>query len=389
LTRLVGPLGRVAIPALALVTSFAVGAVLLVLTDFDHLSKLGTDPAGAIGGAIDLVIRGYGAMLTGSIGDVGRMITALQTGAERDLARAIRPSTEALLATTPVIFVALGVGIALHARMFNFGAGGQFAMGAFGTLVAADLLGRVLPPPAVLIGAIMIGALFGAAYGFVPGLLRARTGAHELITTLMLNSLVGFFQYLVIAGLSLLIAPPSGPPTAPPSIPRIFDIETIRLDWGIVVAVAMAPVTWFLLFRTGLGFELRATGHSPTTARAAGMRPDRAMVLAMSLSGGIIGLGGAFSALGPGAGQFGPDAGIVALALALIAGLRPAGIVAVCLLYGALNNGAKGMVIETGTPLDLLVVLIALALMFVAAPGVIRSIWRLKPPEPGRLAVDA
>ena len=378
LSGLVAPL---IVPALALVTAFVVGAFLLVLTDFDHLSKLGTDPLGAIGGAIGLVIRGYGAMLTGSIGDVGRMVTAIQSGSERDIARAIRPTTEALLATTPVIFVALGVGLALHARLFNFGAGGQFAMGAFGAYVGAGLLGDVLPPPAVLVTAIAIGTLFGAAYGFLPGILKARTGAHELITTLMLNSLTGFFQFLVIATLSGLFGPPTGPGPAPPSIPRIFDIETIRLDWAFVVALAMAPLTSFVLFRTRLGFELRATGYSATAARAAGMGPGRVTILAMSMSGALIGMGGAFSALGPGAGQFGPNAGFVALALALIAGLRPSGIVLVCLLYGALNNGAKGMVIETGTPLDLLDVVIAVALMFVAAPGLIRSIWRLKPPK--------
>ena len=376
-SRLRVVLGRVAVPALALITAFIVGAFLLVLTDFDHLAKLGTDPIGAIGGAIDLVIRGYGAMLTGSIGDVGRLVTALQTGTERDIARAIRPTTEALLATTPVIFVALGVGLALHARLFNFGAGGQFAMGAFGAFIGADLLGRVLPAGAVLVGAIVVGTLFGAAYGFLPGLLKARTGAHELITTLMLNSVVGFFQFLIIAGLTGVITAPTGPPPATPSIPRIFDLQTIRLDWSFVVALAMAPLLSFLLFRTRLGFELRATGYNPTAARASGMRPGRVTIVAMSMSGALIGMGGAFSALGPGGGQYGPNAGIVALALALIAGLRPSGIVLVCLLYGALNNGAKGMTIETGTPLDLLDVVIAITLMFVAAPGLIRSIWRL------------
>jgi len=367
----------VLVPALALITAFIFGAVLLVLTDFDHLSQLGTDPLGAIGGAIGLVIQGYGAMLTGSVGDIGRLGTALQTGTERDIARVIRPATEALLATTPVIFVALGVGLALHARLFNFGAGGQFAMGAFGAFLGASLLGALLPPPAVLIAAIVIGMLFGAGYGFLPGLLKARTGAHEVITTLMLNSMTGLFQFLIFAGLSGVITRTAAP-AAIPNVPRIFDIETIRLDWSFVAAVLMAPVMWFVLFRTPLGFELRATGYSPMAARAAGMRPGRAMILAMSMSGGLIGMGGAFSALGPGAGQFGTSQGLVALALALIAGLRPGAIVAVSILYGALNNGAKSMVIETGTPLDLLQVVVALALMFVAAPGIIRSLWRVK-----------
>ena len=373
-----GRAGRVVIPALALVTAFLIGAVLLVLTDFDHLQKLGTDPLGAVGGAIDLVIRGYGAMLTGSIGDLSRLVTAIGTGAERDIARAIRPATEALLATTPVIFLTLGVGLALHARLFNFGGVGQFAMGSFGAYLGASLLVGVLPPPVVLVAAIVIGTLFGAAYGFLPGLLKAKTGAHEVITTLMLNTLTGFFQYLILAGLAGVIPRTAAPP-AIPSVPRIFDLVTVRLDWSFVVALLMAPLVSFLLYRTRLGFELRATGHSPTAARSAGMRPDRAVILTMSMSGGLIGLGGAFLALGPGGGPGGPNMGFVALALALIAGLRPSGIVAVCLLFGALNNGAKSMVIDTGTPLDLLDVIIAMTLMLVAAPSLVRSIWRLKP----------
>ena len=375
-----GLVGRVLVPALALVTAFIVGAFLLVLTDFDHLSQLGTDPVGAIGGAIGLVIQGYGAMLTGSIGDVGRIAAAIQSGTERDIARAIRPITEALLFATPLIFVSLGVGLALHARLFNFGAAGQFAMGGFGAVIGAGLVGGVLPPPAVLAVGLASGALFGAAYGFLPGILKARTGAHEVITTLMLNSLVGLVQFLITTALFALVAPtaPTGPPPSLPSIPRLFDIETIRLDWGFIAALATAPALWFLLYRTRLGFELRATGHSPTAARAAGMRPDWAVVVALSMSGGLIGLGGAFLALGAGGGPSGFGNGLVPLALALIAGLRPGAIVLVAVLYGMLNNGAKSMVIETGTPLDLLSVVIALALMFVAAPGVIRSLWRVK-----------
>jgi simple sugar transport system permease protein len=372
-----GLLARLLVPALALVTAFIIGAFILVLTDFEHLSKVGTDPLGAIGGAIDVVARGYGAMLTGSVGDVGRIVTAIQSGTERDLAKAIRPATEALLFTTPIIFVALGVGLALHARLFNFGAGGQFVMGGFGAVTGAALLGNALPAPVVLLLALAIGTLSGAAYAFLPGLLKARTGAHEVITTLMFNSLTGLTIYLVSGALGGL----DRRAAQPPKIPTIFDIETIRLDWGFVVALVMAIIVSFVLFRTPLGFELRATGFSTAAARSAGMRPGRATVIAMTMSGGLAGMGGAFLALGPAGGIEGTGAGFVALALALIAGLRPSGIVLACLLFGALNNGAKSMVIETGTPLDLLTVIIALALMFVAAPGLIRSIWRLKPPR--------
>ncbi|HJP87576.1 MAG TPA: hypothetical protein VJ850_00875 [Candidatus Limnocylindrales bacterium] len=366
-------LRRLLMPALALITAFVVGAFLLVVTDVEHLSKLGTDPLGAIGGALDVVVRGYWAMLTGSIGDIGQIVRAVQSGTERDIARAIRPATEALLSATPIIFVTLGVGLALHARLFNFGADGQFAMGGLGALVGGTLLAGVLPEPIVLVLAIVSGTLFGAAYGFLPGLLKARTGAHEVITTLMLNTIAA--QLIIYVTRSFKFRPQ----TQLPSVPRIFDLETIRVDWGLAAALAMAVIVSFLLFRTTLGFELRAIGYSRTAARSAGMRPGRGTVLALSMSGGIIGMGGAFLTLGPAGGLSGSGAGLVALALALIAGLRPSGIVLACLLFGALSNGAKAMVIVTGTPLDILTVVVAIAVMFVAAPSLIRTIWRLKP----------
>lgn len=370
------------VPALALVTAFVIGAILIVLTDIEHLAELGSDPLGALGGAIDVVIRGYGAMFAGSIGDPARIVAALQSGNERDVARAIRPATEALLSATPLIFLALGVGVALHARLFNFGADGQFLFGAMGAALGANVLAGVLPPFLILIGAAAIGTLFGAAWGFLPGLLRARTGAHEVITTLMLNTIA--FQIVIYVGSNVRLQQLP----AITSVPLILNLPTIRLDWGLGVALVMAALTSFLLFRTRLGFELRATGYSRTAARAAGMRPGRATILAMSISGGLAGMGGALLSLGPAGGIEGTRDGFVALALALLAGLRPSGMVLAALFFGALNNGAKTMVVETGTPLDLLVVIIALALMFVAAPGMIRSIWRRKEPAPADASLE-
>jgi simple sugar transport system permease protein len=368
-------LRRAVVPALALVTAFLFGAVLIILTDFDHLKDLGTDPVGALGGAVDVVIRGYGAMVTRAIGDPGRILTALQSGSARDIGAAMRPLTEALLFSTPLIFVTLGVGVAFHAGLFNLGTDGQFALGGLGAAAVAVTLAGSVPPPAILVAAVVGGAVFGGAWAFLPGLLKARTGAHELITTLMLNTIAA--QLIIY----VLRSTPFGRPLAPiTSVPRIFDLPTVRLDWGFVLGLVMAVVVSFVLFRTTLGFELRSTGFSRSSARAAGMRPGRAITLAMSLSGALAGMGGALLTLGPGGGVSGLGPfGLVALGLVLIAGLRPSGIVLVVLLYGALNNGAKGMVIETGVPLDLLVVVIAVALMFVAAPSLTRSMWRLGP----------
>jgi ABC-type uncharacterized transport system permease subunit len=368
-----GFLTRLLLPVLAIVTAFLVGGFAIALTDFDHLKTIGTDPVGAIGGAIGAVLRGYGALFGGAVGDPGKVLAALRSGSQADIARAIRPATEALLNATPLIFVSLGVGVAFRAGLFNFGADGQSLMGGFGAVVGGAAFGGALPPFLALFAALAVGALFGAAYGFLPGLLKVRTGAHEVITTLMLNTIaVQVVIYIERSGIFF------GGPGAIPSVPLLFNLPTIRLDWGFVAALATAVAVSFVLFRTSLGFELRATGHSRTVARNAGMRPGRATIIAMSISGGLAGLGGAFLTLGPGGGLSGAGTGYVVLALAYLGGLRPSGIVLAALLYGALTNGAKTMVIATGVPYDLLIVIIGLAMMFVAAPGIIRSIWRMQ-----------
>ena len=381
LKRLRGLLRRAVVPGLALITAFILGAILIVLTDYEHIRNLGTDPAGALIGAIGVVFEGYGAMLSGAVGDPGRIVTAIQSGSSNDIANAIRPLTETLVSATPFIFVALGLAVSFHAGLFNLGADGQFLVGGLGIGIVASLL-QGLPPFAILVGALAGGALFGAAYAFIAGFLKARTGAHEVITTLMLNSIAPAVPALTFIVLSALgFGQGGGGPMAFPEVPLLFDLRAIRLDWGFVVALLMAPVVSFVLFRTSLGFELRATGFSRTAARGAGMSPGRSTMIAMALSGGLVGLGSAFFTLGP-AGGFGGapyDMGYVALALALLAGLRPSGVVLAALLYGALTSGAKNMVIATGIPLALLIVIIAAALMFVAAPGLIRSIWRVGP----------
>lgn len=366
---------RAKVPTLALITAFVVGAVLIILTDFEHLALLGSDPGAALGGALGTAIEGYGAIVSGALGDPNRIATAIETGAPADIARAIRPITETFLSATPFIFVCLGLAVAFHAGLFNLGADGQFQVAGFGAAVVAGGLTGVVAPGLALAAGIVGGALFGAAYGFVPGLLRARTGAHEFLTTLMLNYIAG--NVVLLIATPGLIGRASGPL---PQIPLLLDVPTIRLDYGLIAALLTAAAVSFVLFRTTLGFELRATGFSRSAARGAGIPPGRSIVVAMSLSGGLVGLGSAFFLLGPADGNAGPPTngmGYVALALALIAGLRPLGVVLIAILYGALNNGASAMVIATGIPMALLMAIIGFALMFVAAPGLIRSIWRI------------
>jgi ABC-type uncharacterized transport system permease subunit len=381
-------LGRAAVvPLLAVFTAFLLGAVVIVLTDFTNLSKLGSDPLAGIGGALGGVVAGYGAMLAGAFGDPARILAAIQTGAVGDIATAIRPLTETLVAATPLILTGLGVAISFRAGMFNIGIDGQLLIGALGATLAAFILqGAGMPSAVILLGSIASGILSGAFYGFIPGFLKARTGAHEVITTIMLNYIAAQVVFLALRS-STLRAPGSTAPVSKPmgtfvDIPLILNLPAIRLDYSFVMALLMAVAVSFLLFRTTKGFELRASGFNPTAARYAGMSAGGSMMLAMALSGGLAGMAGSFMVVGT-VGQLSLDlsggVGFTAIALALLAGLRPSGVVLAALLFGALTSGGKSMGIETGIPFDLLGFIMALVILFVSAPTLIRSLYRIKP----------
>ena len=378
--RIRDALRRARLPALAVFTAFVMGAILIVLTDFEHLRLVGSDPLAAIGGALAGVLEGYPALFAGAIGDPGRIVAAIQSGNPEDVAAALRPISETLVSATPFIFACLGLAVSFQAGLFNLGVDGQWYIGSLGAFIAATIVAGHLPPLLALVVAVVGGTVAGGAYAFVAGFLKARTGAHEVITTLMLNGLAPSVAFLIVASIDL---PPAQ--AALPVVPPVIDLRTVRVDYGFVVALAMAVLVSLLLFRSTLGFEFRATGFSRVAARGAGIRPGRTMMLAMFVSGGLVGMGSAFFGLGPAQGfSGGPvyDLGYLAVALALLAGRRPGGVVVVALLYGALTTGAKNMVIVTGIPLALLTVIVAFAIMLVAAPDLTRSIWRLKPPKP-------
>ncbi|HSL75961.1 MAG TPA: ABC transporter permease [Candidatus Limnocylindrales bacterium] len=382
-------LQKAVVPVLSVVTALILGAVVIVLTDLEHLSQLGSDPGGAITGALGGVVNGYGAMLSGAFGDPARIVSAIQSGQTADIATAVRPLTETLVAATPLIFVGLGVAVSFRTGMFNIGGGGQLIMGALGgTAAAIALQTSGLPSILILIVAVIAGAALGGAWGFIPGFLKARTGAHEVITTIMLNFVAD--QIVFFALLTEFIQQPgSGQPISRPftwvDVPPIIALPAIRLDWSFIVALAMAGVVSLLLFRTTKGFELRAAGFNLTAARYAGMSAGGSMILGMTISGALAGMGGAFLVLGA-VGQLTLDIaggiGFNAIALALLAGLRPSGVILAALLFGALTTGGKLMGIQSGIPFDLLFLIMALVIMFVAAPGLIRSIWRIRVSKP-------
>jgi len=390
--RVASVLRRLAVPLLAVLTALIFGGIVIILTDFENLKNLGTDPLGTLGGAVQGVIAAYGARLAGAFGDPGRMLTALQTGNANDISRAIRPLTETLVSATPLIFTGLAISISFRAGMFNIGGDGQLLIGAMAATIAAIALDGVLPSWLILIVTIAVATLGGAAWGFVPGFLKARTGAHEVITTIMLNYIGSLVVFFILTTTPSLRNPGNSTPVSKEltpivDVPRLpfLDLPNVRLDYGFVVALLMAVAVSWLLFRTTKGFELRAAGFSPTAARYAGISAGGSMMLAMSLSGGLCGMAGGFLVIGT-VGQMSPDLsgglGFTAIALALLAGLRPSGVVLSALLFGALTQGGKRMGIDTGIPFDLLLFIMALVIMFVAAPGLIRSIWRVRVSKP-------
>lgn len=379
------------VPLLSVLTALLFGGVVIVLTDLENLSQVGTDPLGAIIGAIGGIGRGYGAMLSGAFGDPGRILTAMQSGNTDDIATAIRPLTETLVAATPLIFVGLAIAVSFRTGMFNVGGDGQVIMGAMGaTFAAVALQASGLPSLLIVILSVGVGTITGGVWGFIPGFLKARTGAHEVITTIMLNYVAAQVVFFALVN-TFIQQPNSGQPISRilswANVPPIIDLPAIRLDWGFIVALLMALVVSWLLFRTTKGFELRAAGFNMTAARYAGMSAGGSMMLAMSISGALAGMGGAFLVLGTTDQltlDIGGGIGFNAIALALLASLRPSGVILAGLLFGALSNGGQQMGIETGIPYDLLFLIMALVIMFVAAPGLVRAIWRVRvsPPAP-------
>lgn len=392
MTRLARALRPVFVPALAILTAFIVGSLFILVTDLENMSRIGTDPLGAIGGAVNTILLAYNSLIVGAIGDPARFVAAFESGSARDMAAAIRPLTETLVAASPLIFTGLAVAISFRTGVFNIGVEGQFVLGAFGATAAAIAL-RDQPAPLILLVATVMGMLTGALWGFIPGFLKARTGAHEVITTIMLNYVAAQIILFGLRG-DFLRAEGSSQPISKVldfvRVPPLIDLPAIRLHAGFLLALVMAVVVSWFLFRTIKGFELRAAGFNLTAARYAGMSASGSIILAMTLSGGLAALGGSMEVLGT-VTQMSNDIssgyGFNAIALALLAGNRPLGIVAAALLFGALRTGGSLMQVKTGIPLDLLFFIQALVIMFVAAPGLVRSIWQLdrfrrRSPEP-------
>lgn len=370
------------VPFLAVITGLIIGGFFIILTTEDVYIAFGQGIGHGLAESWWTIARAYSALFTGSIGDFGRIFNALGSGDALEIRRAFNPFLESLVATTPYIFAGLGVALGFRAGVFNIGAEGQIFIGAIGAAwVGYSLTG--LPAVIHVPLALLAGALAGGVWGFIPGWLKAKTGGHEVINTIMMNYIAFRLSDWLLSGPmmrpdSFVPVSPSILPTA--VLPRFFE-SPIRFHLGFFIALGAAWLVYWFLFKTTWGFDLRTVGANAFAAKYAGMKVPRNIMLAMALSGSLCGLAGANEVLGVNynlAMAFSSGYGFDAIALALLGGNHPLGVVLSALLFGTLRNGATRMQVVSQIPNDIISILQAVILALIAAPPIIRTIYRLR-----------
>jgi simple sugar transport system permease protein len=355
------------VPVLALVTALVVGGLVIAFSDPDTLEEWGSffsDPLGALEASWTVAYDSYRALWRGSLGSA--------SGVGRTLVEA-----------TPLALAGLSVAFAFRAGLFNIGAAGQIVIGA----TCAGWVGFTFDLPAAihLPLAVVAGFLGGAAWGSIAGILKARTGAHEVITTIMLNYIS--YRLLDFALRSDAFQPTgredliSKPVRESARLPEV-SLGDVTVHAGLFIALAAALGVWWLLERSTLGFQLRSVGANPHAALYAGMSVAVMYVVAMFVAGGLAGLAGTANILGRPSfsltGGYYAFIGFDAIAVALLGRANPAGVLAAAGLFGVLRAGSTSMQAATSTPVDIIVVIQALIILFVAAPALVRSLYHIK-----------
>jgi simple sugar transport system permease protein len=355
------------IPSLALLAALIVGAFIIALTDLEALGLVDDTPLRGLGQMIEDVWVAYKALFVGAFGSVYAV-------------------SETLFAATPLILAGLAVALGFRTGLFNIGSNGQMLIGG----MAAIWVGLHISLPGVLhIPLALVAAVFGGAvWAGIAGLLKARTGAHEVITTIMLNFIALFLVEFLLKTPVFQEAGRNNPLSEQLPLsarfPGIFSSD-YRVTIGILIAVAAVLLVNWLLFKSSLGFEFRAVGFNPAASRYAGMNVAWLYVLVMAISGGLAGIAGANQVMGLSPYQVTPvfagTIGFDAIALALLGRSHPVGVLWASLLFGALKAGGRAMQAAAQIPLDLVVVVQALIIVFIAAPELVRAIFRVKPLE--------
>jgi simple sugar transport system permease protein len=336
------------VPAFAVVVALILGAFTMLVTGVD-LATIG---------------RSYLALAYGSVGSLGAI-------------------SETLTAATPLVLAGLGVALGFRAGMFNIGAEGQLLMGGMAAVIVGFSLSG-LPAVVHLPLALLAGIVVGALYAAIAGWFRAATGAHEVIMTIMLN-LISYRLIDYILRLPWIQKPGRADPISNsvlPSaeLPRLLEFidPNLRIHAGIFLMLAAVLFVQWLLFRSTIGFEFRASGENPEAARFAGMRSGTIIVAVMALGGALAGLAGAnqvLGVLGRASPGFSAGIGFDAISVALLGRSHPVGVLIAGVLFGALEAGGRQMQVDAGVSLDLIGIIQALIIVFIAAPLLVRAIF--------------
>jgi ABC-type uncharacterized transport system permease subunit len=374
--------GSFVIPILAIITGLLLGGLIVALTTEEVYALWSISPLSAIQTGLSAALDSYAALLKGSIGDPAKFRAAFASGDPELIRRAFNPISGSLVQSIPYMFAGLAVALGFRAGLFNIGVEGQLFIGAL-TSVYVGFAVTGLPDIIHVPLALLAGALGGAFWGFIPGWLKAKTGGHEVINTIMMNYIAFRLSEFMLRG--PLQQPNSFNPVSAPiqesaKLLRFFDTP-LRFHMGFFIALAVAWLVYWLLFKTKWGFDLRTVGTNPRAARYAGMNIVTITVMAMSLSGALAGLAGANEVLGVNynlAVAFSSGYGFDSIALALLGKSHPVGVVLAALLFGTLRNGAIQMQVAAGIPIDIISIMQAIILAFIAAPAMIRTLYRIR-----------
>ncbi|WP_083966627.1 ABC transporter permease [Demequina globuliformis] len=362
---------------MAVVAALLIAGILICFADEDVRAAAGyffSQPGDTFSAIGDALGGAYSAIFQGAVVNFQA----------NDFVGFIKPFTQTLTMATPLLFAGLGLGIGFRAGLFNIGAQGQLLIGA--TLGAYIGFAFHLPFPIHLLLAVVGAALGGAVWGFIPGFLKARTGAHEVIVTIMLNY-IALYLVAYLLTREAFQREGSNNPISPivdesAQYPLLLG-DNFNLHWGFVLALGGAWFAWWLMERSTLGFELRAVGANSHAARTAGMNVSKAYILVMVIAGAFAGLAGSAQVLGTEkvlttatAGSIGFDA----ITVALLGRSRPLGTVFAAILFGGLRAAGPTLQVQAGLPVDIVLVIQALIVLFIAAPPLIRSMFRLPAP---------
>lgn len=366
--------------ALSVLLGFIIGAIFMVVFDpqvIKAFGNFGSDPSYAFSEVWWTIQDGYGALFSGSI-------INLNTD---NFVDAIKPLTETLRLAAPLIIAGLGVALTFRVGLFNIGATGQIMMGLAGATFVSTRMS--LPPVLHMLLAVVVAVACAAIWGIIVGILKARTGAHEVIVTIMLNYVATSFFTFLLREPSLLLetggggTPKSDKPAGTAMLGSLLGSE-FKLHYGIIIAVLAVVGYWWLMERSTFGFRFRMVGHNASAARAAGIKVENTFVWALAISASFAGLAAANQGLSINGGltsSIEAGIGFDAITVALLGGSRAGGVVMAGLLFGAFKAGGASMQVAGVSP-EVLGVVKALIVLFIAAPPIIRALYRLPKPAP-------